>query len=58
MPRQLREEPGVPCFALGRVPVGPGDAGAQLRNAQRLQVGQHTIDALVLARAETIPACQ
>lgn len=51
---ELGEEPGVPGFAFGCVPVGPGNAGAQGADAETFEVGQDAVNAFVLTGAEPL----
>src|SRR4051812_41544038 len=43
--REPRKQPAIPVLAAVGVPVRPGDAGAELIGADRLQVGEQPLDA-------------
>src|SRR4051794_7864311 len=44
-----RQQPRVPPFTTFHVPVGPRNSGPQLGDANRLQIGQETLDPFFFA---------
>src|SRR5579871_889089 len=52
VPRQPRQQPGIPAIAFGGIPIGPIDRSAEFVHAERAEIFQHRFDPRIFAGPE------